>query len=112
VKLDVRLGDIAVPDAVGREVRLIVREAIVNVARHAEASTVYVTVRGTPDQLSIAVVDDGRGFPFTGRYDDAERRRRGIGPVVLAERVEALGGSLALASSPSGARLDIRIPLG
>jgi signal transduction histidine kinase len=112
VKLDVRLGDITVPDAVAREVRLIVREAIVNVARHADASTVYVTVRGTPDQLSIAVVDDGRGFPFTGRYDDAERRRRGVGPVVLAERVEALGGSLAIASSASGARLDIGIPLG
>jgi signal transduction histidine kinase len=112
VKLDLRLEDLTVPEAVGREIRLIVREAIVNAARHARASTVYVTVRSSPDELLIMVEDDGRGFPFSGRYDDAERRRLGVGPKVLAERVEALGGALAIASSTSGARLDIQVPLG
>ena len=112
VKLDLRLGDLTVPEAIGREIRLIVREAVVNAARHARASTVYVIVRSTPDTLLITVDDDGRGFPFSGRYDDVERRRLGVGPKVLAERVEALGGTLAIASSTSGARLDIRVPLG
>jgi signal transduction histidine kinase len=111
VKLDQRLGDLVVPDSIGREIRLIVREASVNAARHARASTVYVTVRSTPDNLLITVDDDGRGFPFAGHYDDAQRRQLGIGPKVLGERVEALGGALALVSSTAGARLDIRVPL-
>ena len=111
VKLDLRLEDLTVPEAIGREIRLIVREAVVNAARHARASTVYVTVRSTADTLLITVDDDGRGFPFTGRYDDAERRRLGVGPKVLAERVEALEGTLAIASSDAGSRLDIKVPL-
>jgi signal transduction histidine kinase len=113
VKLDLRFEeDLAVPDAIAREIRLIVREGIVNVARHARASAVYVAVSGTRGEVSIKVEDDGRGFPFTGTYDDAERRRLALGPVVLAERVEALGGALAIVSSTAGARLEIGIPLG
>ena len=113
VKLDVRLEeDLAVPDAIAREVRLIVREGIVNVARHARASAAYVAVWSTLGAISITVEDDGRGFPFTGTYNDAERRQLGLGPVVLAERVEALGGALAIVSSTAGARLEIGIPLG
>jgi signal transduction histidine kinase len=111
VKLDLRLEDLTVPDSIGREIRLIVREAIVNAARHARASTVYLTVRNTPDTLLITVDDDGRGFPFAGNYDDAQRRQLGVGPKVLGERVEALGGALAITSSTSGARLDIQVPL-
>jgi signal transduction histidine kinase len=113
VKLDLRLEeDLAVPDAIAREIRLIVREGIVNAARHARASAVYVAVSGTRGEVSINIEDDGRGFPFTGTYDDAERRRLALGPVVLAERVDALGGELAIVSSTTGARLEIGIPLG
>jgi signal transduction histidine kinase len=68
-------------------------------------------VTGNPTEVVLTVDDDGRGFPFTGRYDDAERRRVGIGPVVLSERVEAVGGTLAITSGSTGAKLEIRIPL-
>ena len=112
VKLDLKLRDANVPEAVGREVRLIVREAIVNAARHAHPTLVYVTVTGDEDTLTLAVDDNGRGFSFSGRIDDAERRQRRLGPAVLGERVEALGGSLAITSGVAGSRLDIRIPLG
>jgi signal transduction histidine kinase len=112
VKLDVRLGDdVVIPEALTREIRLIVQEGIVNAARHAHSSSVYVSVGGSPTEVAITIDDDGRGFQFTGAYDDAERRRLGIGPVVLSERVEAVGGSLAITSGSSGARLEIRIPL-
>jgi signal transduction histidine kinase len=36
----------------------------------------------------------------------------GLGPVMLKERVKSLGGTLAIHSTPSGARLDIRVPRG
>jgi len=113
VKLDLRLEeDLTMPNSIAREIRAIVREGIVNAARHARASAVHVAVSGKPGELLITVDDDGRGFPFTGRYDDSERRRLRIGPVVLAERVETLGGSLVIESSSTGARLEMRIPLG
>jgi signal transduction histidine kinase len=111
VKLNLQLRGVTVPDSIGHEIRQIVREAVVNAARHARASGVSVDVRGGHNEALITVTDDGRGFPFHGHYDDADRRRLRVGPVVLAERVEALGGSLAIESSNAGARLDIRIPL-
>jgi signal transduction histidine kinase len=112
VKLDVRLGDdVVIPEALAREIRLIVQEGIVNAARHAHCSGVYVSVTATPVEVAITVDDDGRGFQFTGRYEDAERRRLGIGPVVISERVEAVGGTLAITSGSSGSKLEIRIPL-
>jgi signal transduction histidine kinase len=73
---------------------------------------VSIDIRQENEQLHLAVTDDGHGFPFHGKYSDADRRRLRVGPVVLAERVDALGGSLGIDSSSRGARLDIRIPLG
>lgn len=111
VKLDSELRGVTVSDSLGHEIRQIVREAVVNAARHASASAVSVSVGHGQGELHLAVIDDGCGFPFHGKYSDADRRRLRVGPGVLAERVEALGGSLAIDSSNSGARLDIRIPL-
>jgi len=112
VKLDLRLRDVTIPESTGHEIGQIVREGMVNAARHAQASSVAVSIRGDKRGVLITIADDGRGFPFHGRYDDADRRRLGVGPAVLSERVEALGGSLAIESTTAGARLDIRVPLG
>jgi signal transduction histidine kinase len=112
VKLESELRGVAVSDAAAHEIRQIVREAVVNAAKHAHASAVSIEIRQENEQLHLAVTDDGHGFPFHGKYSDADRRRLRVGPVVLAERVDALGGSLGINSSSSGARLDIRIPLG
>jgi len=112
VKLDLRLRDVTIPESTGHEIGQIVREGMVNAARHARASSVAVSIRGDKRGVLITIADDGRGFPFHGRYDDVDRRRLGVGPAVLSERVEALGGSLAIESTTAGARLDIRVPLG
>jgi len=56
------------------------------------------------------VADNGRGFPFEGRYDLASLDRAGQGPRTLKERVAALGGSLTIESSPAGATIEARLP--
>ena len=62
--------------------------------------------------MLIEVMDDGSGFPFHGRMTLAAIRESGIGPAMLAERVAALNGELAVESSGSGAKLEISVPLG
>jgi signal transduction histidine kinase len=83
------------------------REALSNVARHASASQVEVTVDIGPDGiLSVQVIDDGMGIPADGRRSGLRN---------LAARAEKLGGELRLgpadpdAPAP-GTRLEWRVP--
>jgi signal transduction histidine kinase len=100
-----------IPEPLARDVYLVVREALVNAARHGEASAVRIQItRGGSDSLSIIVADNGRGFSFHGRYSHAQLAASRIGPRTLLERVASLQGTVAIDSSPSGARLDITIP--
>ncbi|MGH7512877.1 MAG: sensor histidine kinase [Gemmatimonadales bacterium] len=97
-------------DALVYDLCLIVQEALVNAARHAAASEVHVRVASEDGQVHIVVTDNGRGFGFQGDYDHAKLTALGLGPVMLKERVKSLGGSLAIHSTPAGARLDIFVP--
>jgi signal transduction histidine kinase len=61
--------------------------------------------------VHLTVADNGRGFPFGGRFDLATLTALDIGPVVLKERIASLGGSLLLVSTEAGAYLQITLPL-
>ena len=97
-------------EPLAREVYNLVREALVNAARHGEASAVRVEVRREGDKLFITVADNGRGFPFQGRLTHAALAEGSVGPRNLFERVSSLRGNLDLESGPGGARLDIHLP--
>jgi signal transduction histidine kinase len=64
----------------------IVQEALTNVRRHAQASTVRVTITGYRDRLDITVVDDGRGV--TGEPEP------GNGLIGMRERVAIHDGTV------------------
>jgi len=100
-----------VPGSLAYEVSRIVREAVVNAAKHAQGSTVRVELGVQNGHLTIAVADNGRGFSFQGHYDQTALNQLKLGPVCLKERIASLGGSLAIDSTGAGARLDIRLPL-
>jgi signal transduction histidine kinase len=89
----------------------IVREALVNAAKHAHASAVRVEVDVRDSLAHITVADNGRGFSFRGRYDHAALTELRLGPISLKERVASLGGSLIIDSTEAGARLEIGLPL-
>jgi PAS domain S-box-containing protein len=81
----------------------VVSEALTNAAKHAEASRVRIAVNLDEATLYLSIRDDGLGGA------DASR---GSGLIGLRDRVEALGGTVDLASPPgSGTRLDVEIPL-
>jgi signal transduction histidine kinase len=95
-----------------REVTRMVQEALVNVRKHSGANSVSVRLTCSDGVCRLAIDDDGRGFPFTGRLslNDVEFGRQG--PRVIKERVRLLGGELAVESAPNqGARIAISIPL-
>lgn len=113
LRADLRIEGLEEPIAepLAREVYHLVREALVNAARHGEASAVRVAIRRAADgQLSIAVADNGRGFPFEGRLSHAALSQGSLGPRNLFERVSSLRGTLDVESGPSGARLEIFLP--
>jgi signal transduction histidine kinase len=100
-----------VPDQLVNDVFLLIHEALVNAARHARASSLQLALLREPRQLSIAVADDGQGFPFEGRFTLEDLARDQRGPRTLRERVTALGGSMVLETGPGGSRVRLIVPL-
>jgi signal transduction histidine kinase len=104
-------GEQNIPQTLARDVYLIVREGLVNAARHGAASAARVRIEhGQPDSLNLSIADNGRGFAFVGCYDTEELVRRDLGPRTLRERILALHGSLTLQSGPGGAELRMVLP--
>ncbi|MEM5372562.1 AAA family ATPase [Paraburkholderia azotifigens] len=83
----------------------LVQEALTNVARHAGADVVTVTLEKTPDACLLEVCDDGQGF------DVLASRKRSFGLAGMEERVLMLGGQIDVISSPgSGTTIKVRLP--
>lgn len=82
----------------------IAQEALNNVLKHAQASSVTVTLRFEEEQFLLEVVDDGLGF-----VPDRARDEGGQGLRNIRERAEAMGATVAIASTPgAGTRLAVR----
>ncbi|HSC26125.1 MAG TPA: sensor histidine kinase [Vicinamibacterales bacterium] len=97
--------------AIGDEVFRIAREGILNAARHADASAIALRLSVANGALTLEIADDGRGFPFQGRYNLKSLERLNQGPWSLKERIIGLHGTLELTSTGSGSRLLITLPL-
>lgn len=99
-----------VPVRLADDVVALVTEALTNAARHAGATRIRGAAAIEGEVVRIDVDDDGRGFPFHGRHELAQLVAAGHAPWSLKERVTALGGDLAIESSPRGAHVNIRLP--
>lgn len=84
----------------------VVQEGLINALRHAQASSVDISVQSSADRIVVTVNDDGIGLP-----PDWSRPGH-FGLRGLTERVERLGGVLSVANrEPRGTRLSAEIPL-
>lgn len=85
----------------------ICQEALSNAARHAGAERVTVRLVATPEQVRLAVEDDGRGF------DDSEVPENRYGLTGMNERARMIGGGLEIWSEAGkGTRVEVTVPLG
>lgn len=84
-----------------------VGEGLANIARHARAQQVWVTLQQEAQGIILVVRDDGIGF------EPAVTRGNGhYGLIGLAERAHLAGGTLAIASTPgAGTTLTLQLPL-
>ena len=107
--------EVVVPDDLALEPRVEellyrgAREALRNVAEHAEAGRVRLEVAAGPERVRLVVEDDGRGIDDARR---AERRAEGhVGLVLLAELAAHLDGELTVGPRPGGGtRLELEAP--
>lgn len=75
----------------------IFQEALTNVAKHAGATRVTVTLRRQRQHLTLAICDNGRGIAPADRLKPHSFGLRG-----MSERARALGGTLSLSPAPGG----------
>ncbi len=100
-----------IPIELNDELYYIVQEALTNAARHSQCTRIHLAMDVRDGNILLSVEDDGRGFPFQGRYDLAALKTMRQGPVSLGSRISQLGGNLVVYSSTSGSRLDVHVPL-
>ncbi|HEY6862697.1 MAG TPA: PAS domain-containing sensor histidine kinase [Burkholderiales bacterium] len=107
-KLDIRAPeDLELQEPHASAVFRILQESLTNVAKHAKASLVQVSLARANGTIVLLVVDNGRGFS-TGD----PRKPNSFGLMGLRERAYALGGEVRIDSGPGrGTRIDVRIPL-
>lgn len=88
----------------------LVQEGLSNVSRHAKASRVQVKINFEPDLVHITVADDGRGFAPPDQLEELAAAGH-YGLIGMKERTDALGGEIAIESSPDeGCTVSISIP--
>jgi signal transduction histidine kinase len=105
------LQEVTLPAATCREMARVVQEALVNIRKHSGAQSAMVHFGTQNGSWKLVIDDDGKGFPFTGRFNLTELDEFRRGPTVIKERVRAVGGDMVLESSPGhGSKLEITIP--
>ncbi|MGN6481339.1 sensor histidine kinase [Luteibacter sp.] len=90
------------PARMESELALVLREAVVNIHRHAQATTADAKVQVIGNELTLCIADNGRGTAGS----------EGNGVCGMRERVRALGGTMSFESAKGkGTRVMIRVPL-
>jgi signal transduction histidine kinase len=89
----------------------VAQEALTNVARHAKASLVKVTLRRLRGIICMEIVDNGRSFRAERLLSATQRRRLGL--LCMRERVEMVGGTFSIETKPGqGTTIRAEVPFG
>src|SRR6266700_467444 len=103
--------EVSLPPPICRELAGILREALANVRRHSGAQNVLIRLARQRGGWMLTMEDDGRGFEFAGTLSHVELEESRRGPLVVKQRVRAIGGELTIVSQPGqGARLENKVP--
>ena len=105
VELESRIRE-RLPADVETALYRIVQEALTNIVKHAQASTISIVLAGQAGAVTALIEDDGRGFSRDEASGD------GLGLLGMGERLALLGGKLRIESTPgSGTTIVAEVPL-
>jgi signal transduction histidine kinase len=95
------------PEIVEQDLYYVLREGLMNIIRHSQASRADVVLRQTQTEIQGSLRDDGIGFDPTKTRND-----QGMGLLSMHERIKRLGGELEVQSSPGkGSKVSFILPL-
>jgi signal transduction histidine kinase len=107
VILETEPEDLSLPDDIERDLYFVLREGLMNITRHSQASRADIALRQTETEIRGSLSDDGVGFDTT-----EEKKGHGLGLKSMKERIEKLRGELDIKSSPGkGAKVSFVLPL-
>ena len=99
------IGGERLPESVETTLYRIVQEAVTNVAKHAEANRLSVTLTRKGSSVVVIVEDDGKGFDAAGPSD-------GLGLLGMRERLALVGGTLRIeTAADSGTTIAAEVPV-
>ncbi len=105
------IENVDMPQRICREILRIVQEGLVNIRKHSGARHVLVRLGSSLRKWNLTVEDDGKGFPFAGRFSRNQMEESGKGPMIIMERVGLIAGELTVESNPGqGTRLEVIVP--
>jgi len=105
--LETEPEDLDLSPKVEQELYYVLREGLINIARHSQASQAVVQLKETKEKIYGSVEDDGIGFELV---KVKENGRMGLG--TMEERAAKLGGKLDIQSAPGkGTKISFTIPL-
>jgi PAS domain S-box-containing protein len=100
-------AELRLDDAASTAIFRIVQEALTNIARHAGATSVTLTLYRLDGQLLVSIRDDGRGIAAA----DMEKAQS-LGLIGMRERVLGMQGEMTVSGDePPGTRIDIVLPI-
>jgi len=89
----------------------VVQEAMSNIARHAKAQNVFITLDFSSSKVVIEVEDDGEGFDLAAVSKTTDKGR-GLGLMGMQERVSLFSGTMVIETAPgAGTQLRIEVPI-
>ncbi len=107
VILDCEPENLNLPAEIERELYYVLREGLTNITRHSHASRVQFRLNQLASAIEVSLEDNGVGLDLR-----TAENGRGLGLRSMKERIEKLGGELALKSSPSsGTKISFSVPL-
>lgn len=99
--------ELTLPPEIEEETYYVLREGLMNITRHAQASQVQLQLQEVGGRIQGMLADDGVGFE-----PESVTGRNGYGLITMEERIKKLGGTLTINSSPGhGTRISFSAPL-
>lgn len=97
-------AEMMIPTRLRLDAHQLLREAVANAVRHAEAKSIEIELAAAANQLKLVVVNDGTEFKKRGGRMEM--------PTSLQERVQQAGGEIDMARGMGVTKLSITLPIG